>query len=296
MQVKFSLAKSPQWVGIYLVALTALTIMILAIVGAAGYWQGQKQASSQRAEILAELRDQLERRLQAGDLSGAIQLGEHLESLGVLDDAEKHNVQMLRELKATKIQEAVEPLQSPVPIQHDHELWQAALAAHGRSEWSAAIEFLRDLQEVDRKFVTVAYVELLEDAYIRWARSLVTGYEGERAIALLRIALALRQDEGVQLELEAANLIIDSLSTWGVDWPSTLEDLHEVYQFDPNYVGLPDLLSQAIDRYGEGAEFRGSTCEAYLFLSGEQMISLLRDLQKEAVRSRMKAACEAATD
>lgn len=295
MHVKFPLANCPQWVGICLLALAVGMVLALAVVGVTGFRQGQRQAISEQSETLVAMRDQLEALLLDGDLSGAIRLGEHLESQGVLEEAEIRNVDRLRELRAAQ---AVNEGESPPvaePIQHDHELWQAALAAHSRSEWPLVIEDLRRLKEVDRKFLTLPYIELMEDAYVQWARSLVTGHDGERSITLLRTAYALRNNERVQRELEVVNQIIDSLSTWGVDWPSTLNSLSDVYLYDPSYPGLQQLLRQAFELYAEGAKFRGSTCEAFLFLSGEQMNSLLQEFQKEYVRSQLKAACEAAT-
>ena len=297
MHVKYSLAESPQWVRIFLLVLSAVTVLALVAVGAVGYRQGQQLATTKRADALADLRSQLAMRIQAGDLPVAIQIGEYLESLGVLKEAERRNVQQLRELQTAQVQAATapEPLPPPALLQLDHELWQAALSAHARAEWPAVIEHLRELKQVDRKYVTMPYVELLEDTYVQWARSLVTGHMGEEAISLLEVALALRQSEEIQRELHATTLIVDSQSSWGVDWPSTFDALIWVYQYDPSYPELSELLSQAVEQYKEGAIYRGSTCEAFLYLNGEQMKALLVELQKESVGAQLRGACAAAT-
>ena len=298
MHVKHSLASFPFWVRALLLVLATGTVLTLVTVGAAGYRQGQQLATAHRADALADLRSQLEVRIQAGDLPVAIQIGEYLESLGVLQEAEKRNVQRLRELQTAQVQAATasEPMPLPEPIQRDHELWQAALAAHARAEWPAVIEHLRALKQVDRKYVTIPYMELLEDAYIQWARSLATtDHAGEQAIALLEVALALRQSEVVQWELQAANLIVNSQSSWGVDWLSTFDDLLWVYRYDPNYPALPEMLGQAFEQYKEGAIYRGATCEAFLYLSGEPMKALLAELHQESVSAQLREACEAAT-
>ncbi len=294
--VKLSWTHSPPWVRIFLLGLPAVTVLTWVVVGVAGYRQGQQLATAHRADALADLRSQLEMRIQAGDLPGAIQIGEYLESLGVLQEAERRNVQQLRELQTVQRQAAAsESLPPPDPIQPDHELWQAALAAHARAEWSAVVEHLRALKEVDRRYVTIPYIELLEDAYIQWARSLATSHTGEQAITLLEVALALRQNEAVRRELQAANLIADSQSSWGVDWPSTLNALVWVYRYDPHYPGLRELLGQAFEQYQEGARYRGSTCEAFLYLSSAPMQELLAELDKESVSARVREGCEAAT-
>ncbi len=297
MHVKHSLASSPPWVRAFLLVLAAGTVLTLVAVGVAGYRQGHRLATAHRADALADLRSQLEVRIQAGDLPAAIQIGEYLESLGVLQEAERRNVQRLRELQTAQVQAATAsvPLPPPEPIQRDHELWQAALAAHARAEWPAVIEHLRALKQVDRKYVTIPYVELLEDAYIQWARSLATGHAGVKAIALLEVALALRQSEVVQRELQAANLLVNSQSSWGVDWPRTLDALIWVYRYDPNYPVLPEMLRQAFAQYKEGAIYRGSTCEAFLYLSSEPMKALLAELHQESVSAQLREACEAAT-
>ncbi len=297
MQARLPLRASPHWVRLFLFLITAGTILALTIVGAAGYKQGRQQATAQSSGALADLRDQLEVSLEAGDLSGAIQIGEYLGTLGVLQDAERRNMQQLRELLSAQSQEAADKntQPSPDPVQHDHELWQAALAAHAQSDWSTAIDYLRELKNVDRKYVTVPYVELLEDIYIRWARSLVFAHNGEEAITLLKVALALRQSEVIQRELDAANLLVNSLSSWGVDWPSTLDALSLVYEYDSSYLGLADVFGQAIEQYAEGARYKGSSCEAFLYLSGEQMKTPMADLQKESISTQLREGCRAAT-
>ncbi len=297
MQAKLPLGGSPHWVRLVLFLLTAGTVLALMIVGAAGYRQGRQQATAHSATSLADLRNQLEVRLEAGDLGAAIQIGEYLGTLGVLQDAERRNMQQLRELLAARTQEAADKNSQPLPypIQLDHELWQAALAAHSQSDWPAAIEHLRELKNVDRKYVTMPYVELLEDVYIRWARSLVFAHSGEEAISLLKVALALRQSELIQRELDAANLLVNSQSSWGVDWPSTLDALSMVYQYDSSYPGLAEILGQAIEQYAEGARYRGSSCEAFLYLSGEQMKTPLANLQKETISTQLRDGCRAAT-
>ncbi len=296
MHMKHSLTGSPLWVRTFLLVLTAVTVLTLGAVGTVGYRQGQQLATVHRADALADLRDQLETRIQAGDLPVAIQIGEHLESLGALQEAERRNVQQLRERRTAQLQAAAvsAPLPEPEPMQPDHELWQAALAAHARAEWATAIEHLRALKQVDRQYVTVPYMELLEDAYIQWARSLVMGHTGEQAIVLLEVAWALRQNEEIRQELQAANLIVNSQSSWGVDWPSTFDALIWVYRYDPHYPGLQEMLSQAFEHYKEGALYRGSTCEAFLYLGSEQMQALLATLHKESVSVQLRRACEVA--
>ncbi len=300
MHVKSSLIRFPHWVRFFLLVLSVVTVLALVTAGSVGYRQGQQQAIAHRSEALANLRGQLETRIQAGDLPVAVQIGEYLELLGVLQEAERRNVQRLRELQTTQapvdtVDTTRETLPLPVPIQWDHALWQAALSAHARAEWPVVIEHLKELKQVDRKYVTIPYMELLEDAYVQWARSLAIGHMEEEAITLLEVALALRQSEVVQRELQAAHRLVESQSFWGVDWPRVFEALDWIYRYDPSYPGLLERLDQAFTQYEAGSLYRGAACEAFLYLSGAQMKALLAKLGQESISTQLRKACEAAT-
>lgn len=283
---------------LFLAGLLILATAGLSAIAAAGYLQGQAQAASRNEAALTELRGHLEARLSEGDLYGALSIGEHLEALGVLSEAELRNVEQLRFLRDEREQQqaaANAGQGAGQPIQREHELWSQAQAAHAVGDWTGAVEHLKALREVDRVHVTERYVELLEDAYVQWARSIVSSPEGEKAIQLLEIAYALRESESVERELEAARDIVRGLASWGVDWKETFGAFRRVYRLDKGYPQLAEHIRSALDLYADGALRRGTSCEAFLYLSGDEMSQLQTELDHEAARQRLRSACQAAT-
>lgn len=289
----------PMRLKVFFVAFCLAAVAALAAIGGVGYWQGQADATAHADAVIRTLHAQMHQLNETGRWAEAVQIGEYLAALDVLDAADEAWLAATRaRLAAPSPPErppAPAPTPVPEPMQYPHALWDQALTAYDNGEWSLVIDHLMALRAEDGKFVNEPYLDLMEDAYVQWARTLALGNEGEEGLVLLQKALALRQSARVQAELEAANQLINAMSAWGVDWARALTALLQVYRYDPLYGDVRDRLSDGVHLYQARTAVRGDYCEAFLNLSSGSLETLLVEFNLTQITDDLRRQCRAAT-
>ncbi len=288
----------PIWVKLIAIAFCLLLLLSLAATGVYGFRLGRITSQQQHAQLLQELRVQMDEGFKAGNLALALWAGEQLEAWGQLNPVRQEQIQQLRQ-RQQQTEEAPDatapPADSPAtsPTTHQHELWLSAQTAFRAGEWAQSIQDLASLRAIDAKFVTVAYLNLLEEAHIGQARALIAADRHEEAMMQLQVALALRQSEHVQDEIEAAYLMTESLSFWGVDWEEVIGALQQVYAYDPAYTGVKARLVRALQLYHDRIVAQGEYCSGYLFLSSRE--ALVAEMGMAFLQAELQQQCRAAT-
>lgn len=287
----------PLRLKVFFIAFCVAAATVLAAIGGVGYWQGQADANAHANAVIRTLHAQMKQLNETGRLAEAVQIGEYLASHDVLDAADAAWIGETRARLAAPPPPERPPASTPVPepVQYPHALWDQALAARARGEWNLVINHLMALRAEDGKFVNEPYLDLMEDAHIQWARTLVLGNEGEKGRVMLQKALALRQSARVQAELEAADHLINATSAWRVDWASALTALLQVYRYDPFYGDVRDRLIEGVQRYQARTAVRGDYCEAFLNLSSGSLETLLVEFDLTHITDDLRRQCRAAT-
>ncbi len=286
----------PIWVKIVTICFCLLLLLGLAASGVYGYRKGRIASQQQNELSLQELRQQMDDGIREGNLEIALWAGEQLEGWGMLDPLRQEQIQELRKRQqetegSTERPAPTPPVLSTPGIQH--ELWTSAETAFEAGDWTQSIQDLTDLRAVDNKYVTVGYLQLLEQAHVFLARDLIVQDQHEEAMMQLRVALALQQSEYVQAEIEAAHLMTESLSFWGVDWEVVISALQAVYTYDPTYLGIKDRLIRALQLYHDRVAAQKEYCSGYLFLSS--LGSLVEEMDMTFVQQDLQKQCQAAT-
>ena len=282
---------------VFFIAFCVAAAAVLAAVGGVGYWQGQADAAAHADAVIRTLHAQMNQLNETGRWAEAVQIGEYLASLDALDAADEAWLGATRARLAASSPPERPPAPAPVPepMPYPHALWDQAVTAHARGEWALVIDHLMALRAEEGKFVTEPYLDLMEDAYVQWARTLALGNEGEKGLVLLQRALALRQSARVQAELEAANQLINAMSAWGVDWASALTALLQVYRYDSLYGDVRDRLNEGVHLYQARTAVRGDYCEAFLNLSSGSLETLLVEFNLTHITDDLRRQCRAAT-
>ncbi len=291
----------PVWIKWTVIVFCLLLLLSLVATGAYGYWLGRITTQQQNQQQLQALRQQMDGGIREGNLALALWAGEQLEDWGALDPIRQEQIAQLRE-RQQDLQRPPDITQpaSPATVsampsvpENQHELWISAQTAFANGEWEQTIGNLTDLRAVDAKYITIGYLDLLEKAYVAQARTLIAQDRIEEALTQLQIALALRQSEYVQGEIDAAYLMTESLSFWGADWEQVIGALYQVYTYDPTYADIENRLTQALQLYYERTVTWKEYCSGYLFLAS--LDALVDAMDRADLRADLQQQCREAT-
>lgn len=286
----------PSWIKIVCIAFCVLALLALLVSSIGGYFLGRQQAWDLLDVRITEQKRRLDQTLNEGDWTGALQAAETLDAIGALNDEGQRRLGELRNtVKQVQGQTAIPVVEDgAAPVaETEHERWRQARQAYALGSWEEALGHLYALRAEDPEHVDLDFVELMEDAYVQWARDLIQAEKGEEALVKLEVALALRGSERIQAEMDAANWMHDSLSYWDVDFERVLLLLEKVYRYDPDYANITERLREAMRLYHEYYSFRGEQCHAWLFL--DELGTLPAELDQENLKTDLHTECGRST-
>ena len=136
--------------------------------------------------------------------------------------------------------------------------WPAVEAAKERGRWSEAIALLEEMRAMAPFDADVQ--EALLNAYLQEARALVAQGLPEEALMYVERAVALRPDDmQVQRERQAAQFYLEGMRQHQAgNWPAAVEALRRVFELDPSYRDVRDMLYSAYLNLGLAERAAGS--------------------------------------
>ncbi len=141
--------------------------------------------------------------------------------------------------------------------------FEEAAAAYQAGNWEETIRLLESIRLSDATYRREEVEQMLFDAYVAYARSLVDKDRFEEALRMFDRALTLRPDaQEVKEERDLAKLYVDGLSYWRADWEQALARFQELYDKAPDYRDARQRLIAAHVNYADWLGNRGDWCAA----------------------------------
>ena len=282
----------PRWYRYAILGLSAVALLVLAGTGFWGWEQGRASALMLNESRVSTLLEQMDEDIEAGRIRQAVVIGNALSDSGVLDWQRLEQVRILR-LKVVDQAESnngdeAPPLPTQVPRSA---AFVQAEVAFARGEWGMVIDHLTQLRKDRPDSVDVGYIELLEQTYIQWARELVQNGHGEEALLQLEVAKGLRLSQEVSNEIKAAQHYQTSQSYWDTNWPLAIDEMRQIYAWDPEYADTSSRLEQAIRLFRDRAIWHGDSCLAFLYF--DTVPGLLKELELEHIGTELQQRCSA---
>jgi len=238
----------------------ACVVLIFVAIGAVATYQGlQERAALTRQQANVHYERSLVY-LEAGQYELAIAELEHTLRL---DPAHREAREALREAKTTA-------LAQPTPTSAT--LNEATLAILAEAEtlaqeqkWDEATQRLSQLRDLVPGFETQKVSDLLYTAYFNLGMQLVNDGQVNEGVHAFEGALAERPgDPEASRELDQASLYASAQTTWGADWPSTIDYLDQLHILTPDYLDVDAKLYEAYETYGDDLVAENAWCLAEL--------------------------------
>jgi TolB protein len=238
----------------------ACVFVIFLAIGAVAVYQGlQERATLTRQQAVVHYERGLAH-LEGGQYELAIAEFEHTLSL---DPTHREARDALREAKTTIVSQ-------PTPTSAT--LQEATIAILAEAEtlaleqkWQEVIQRLTQLRDLAPDFENQKVSDLFHTAYFNLGRQLVREGQVNEGIRAFEQAVAERPgDPEASLEIDLASLYVSAEATWGVDWPSTIDFLEQLYTLTPDYLDVANRLYQAYESYGDTLMTEDAWCLAEL--------------------------------
>jgi len=238
-------------------ALVAL-LLVAALAGAYGVYTGLQQREDLRATTVAEHYQRGLDSLEAQEYELALAEFQYVDRLrpGYHDTRTQiEKVEAVLQQKAT-------------PTAGVREEAAASLLARAQDEiesesWTTAVATLRELQALDPGFHAEQVNALLAQSMYGAGTEALSALDVTRAADWFKQSLALNPESvDVRRQVTLANLYLQALSTWGKDWPATIDGLTQLHNLSPTYADTADRLALSYMRYGDQLSAGGEWCEA----------------------------------
>jgi len=251
-------------------------VLIFAAIGAVAAYQGlQDRAALTRQEASVHYERGLAH-LEAGQLELAIA---EFELTLRLDPTHREARDALRDAKTIT-------LAQPTPTSATLNEAMVAILAEAEvlaqeQKWGEAVQRLYQLRDLAPDFEAQRVSDQLYTANFQLGMQLVDEGRVDEGVHALEGAMAERPgDPEAGYELDRASLYVSAQTTWGADWPSTIDYLAQLYALTPDYLDVDTKLYEAYEAYGDALVEEEAWC--------------LAELQfKEAVRLQKGTAIQA---
>ncbi len=193
------------------------------------------------------------------------------------------------------------PTSAPIAITPGVALDLPALLEESRlavnvSDWDAAIETLDVILAADSSFETAAVRSLMSQALNAKALQLFRfGTTGDLAEALRLTDRAREFGDASELAYESyiAGLYLEAFNTLGMDFATTIRSLQQVYNEQPNYRDVRQLLVQQYIGYGDAWAAQFEFCPAAA--QYQNALALVQDATVNAKLTNAQTLCAQAT-
>lgn len=250
--------RRPSRLWLYAIVATVVMLFVAALAGAYGVYSGLQDRAHAKETTVAEHYQRGLTSLDAQEYELALAEFEYVERLrsGYRDTL-------------TRIEEAQAAIrEQATPTAGAREEAATSLLARAQDEmetesWSSAIATLEELQALDAGFRTEQVTALISQSMYGAGAEALASLDVARASDWFKQALVLNPESvDIRRQVTLANLYLQALSTWGQDWPQTIDGLTQLYNLSPIYADTRDRLSTAYMRYGDELSSSGEWCSA----------------------------------
>lgn len=253
-QPKWSIGRA---VGGCLLAFACVVLVFLGI-GAVAVYQGLNERAALTRQQASVHYERGLAHMQADEYELAIAEFEHTLRL---DPTHRGARDALRDAKTTALAQPTPT--SATLYEATAAILDEAKALARERQWPEAIQRLEQLRGLAPDFETAQVADLLYTANFNLGKQLVSEDRVNEAIHAFEQALLERPGEPeASRELDLASLYASAQTTWGSDWPSTIDFMEQLYTLDPNYWDVGEKLYQAYEAYGDTLTGEGAWCLA----------------------------------
>jgi Tol biopolymer transport system component/tetratricopeptide (TPR) repeat protein len=130
-------------------------------------------------------------------------------------------------------------------------------------KWQETVQRLSQLRDLAPDFEAQRVSDLLYTANFNLGMQLVDEGQANEGVHALEGALAEHpNDPEASRELDMASLYASAQTTWGADWPSTIDYLAQLYALAPDYLDVDTKLYEAYEAYGDALVKEEAWCLA----------------------------------
>jgi tetratricopeptide (TPR) repeat protein len=235
-------------------------VLVFLIIGGVAVRQGLQERAARTREQAAVHYQRGIAHMEANEYELAIAELEHTLRL---DPAHRDAREALREAKTVA-------LAQPTPTSATLQEATSAILAEAEAlaqdqEWEEVTLRLSQLRDLAPDFQPQMVSDLLYTAYFNLGVQLVSENQLNQGVHAFEQALVERpDDQEASRQLDLASLYVSAETTWGADWPSTIDFLEQLYTLTPNYLDVSAKLYQAYEAYGDDLFAEEAWCLAEL--------------------------------
>lgn len=264
---------------------TGLAIVVILVMVVLGYRDGLRRGEAHTRQQIAILLQRASDMLDAGMNDEARTVYERILEFDPNNEAARSALLAVEQVDTTEIvpKEQAEP--SPVDIE-----WAGAVALFDEGRWQDAIQRFTLVQSAQPNYMREELEQRLFVSYVELARAVIAEGSLEEAVQLFDKALELQpNDAPVRKERFMTAHYVDVKTYWGADWSRVIGLLVDLYQVDPAYRDVRNLLQRAHVYQGEVFAHSEEWCAAAA--SYTSAIAVLDWLDLRGRRDELTALC-----